>query len=176
MLCAIAKVDPAARERLLKLEQIPERFGFPPREVYGHITLATYVGDDEAGFIASCKGILSGHRKFSVSYEKVEAWVSAFGMRSLVVAVPRKEPAMVAIQKEISGKWSEHLNEWTQEDVWSPHTALLYIPGTDLDAVAEAMQEEFEPFAAQIDRIEFSRVHENEGKSTYEIVDFIELQ
>ena len=176
MLCAIIKVNSAARERLMKLEQIPERFGFPPRNLHGHITLATYIGDDEEEFISSCKAILSGYGKFPVYYDKVEAWISTFGARSLIVAVPRKEHTIVAIQKEISQQWSAYLNEWTQEDVWNPHTSLLYVSGTDLDAVAEAMQEEFEPFVTEIDRIEFSSIHENEGKFTYETVDFIELQ
>lgn len=176
MLCAIVKLDPAARDRLMKLEQIPERFGFPPRNLHGHITLATYIGDDEEGFISSCKAILSGHGKIPVYYDKVEAWTSTFGARSLIVAVPRKEQMITTIQKEISRQWSAHLNEWTQEDTWTPHTSLLYVSGTDLDAVAEAMQEEFVPFVTEADRIEFSRIQEIEGKFSYETVDFIELQ
>ena len=176
MLCVIVKVNSAARERLMKLEEIPERFGFPPRNLHGHITLATYIGDDEKEFISSCKAILSNYGKFPVYYDKVEAWISTFGARSLIVAVPRKEPTIVSIQREISRQWSAYLNEWTQEDVWNPHTSLLYVSRTDLTAVAEAMQEEFEPFAAEIDQIEFSRVQEIEGKFTYETVDFVELQ
>lgn len=176
MLCAIVKVNSTARERLMKLEQIPERFGFPPRNLHGHITLATYIGDDEDGFISSCKAILSNYGKFPVYYDKVEAWISTFGARSLIVAVPRKEPTIVAIQREISRRWSAYLNEWTQEDVWNPHTSLLYVSGVDLDDIAEAMQEEFEPFVAEIERIEFSSIQEIEGKFTYEIVDSIELQ
>ena len=176
MLCAIIIIDADAADRLLKVERIAERFGCPPKHVHGHITLATYTGDDEEGFISSCKTILSGFGKFPVYYDKVEAWESMSGVKTFIVAVPRKEHTIVALQKEISKGWSADLNEWTREDAWNPHTSLVHVPGTDLSDVAEAMQAEFEPFAAQIDRIEFTRVYENEGKWSYEIADFVELQ
>ena len=172
MLCAIVIIDSAATERLVKLEQTAERFGIPPQDVHGHVTLATYVGDDEDAFISSCKSILSDYRKFPVYYDAIEAWVCKSGMKSLIVAAPRKEPVIVAIQREISRSWSADLNDWTREERWRPHTSLLYVQGADLSPVAEAMQEEFEPFVTQADRIEFSRVLEN----GYEVVDFVELQ
>ena len=71
MLCAIVIIDSAATERLVKLGQTAERFGIPPQDVHGHVTLATYVGDDEKAFISSCKSILSSYRKFPVYYEKL---------------------------------------------------------------------------------------------------------
>lgn len=176
MLCVIAIIDSAATARLIKAEQIAEHFGIPSQNVHGHITLATYIGNDEERFISSCKRILSNHGKFPVYYDKIEAWTSTSGASSFIVAVPRKEHTLVAIQKEISKEWSAYLNKWTQESVWNPHTSLLYIPGADLDIVAEAMQEEFEPFVTQISRIEFTHVYENEVESSIEIVDFFELQ
>ena len=176
MLCAIIIVDAAATDRLLRVRQIAERFGYPPKEVHGHITLATYTGDDEEGFISSCRAILSKFGKFPVYYDKVEAWEAVSGVKTFIVAVPRKEHTIVALQKEISRVWAADLNEWTRGDVWSPHTSLIHVPGKDLSDVAEAMQEEFEPFAAKIDRIEFTRVYENEGKWSYEIADSVELQ
>lgn len=172
MLCAIAIIDPAATERLAELEQAAKRFDIPPQDVHGHITLAAYTGEDEEAFISSCKSILAGYGKFPVYYDAVETWICKSGMKSFIGAFPRKEPVIMAIQKEIAGRWSAYLNEWTQENKWNPHTSLLYVQGADLSAVAEAMQEMFEPFAAQVDRIEFSRVHEN----GYEIIDFFELQ
>ena len=172
MLCVIAIIDPAASARLAKLEQIAGRFGVPPQGVHGHITLATYTGDEEAAFLASCKAVLAGCGKFSVRYEDIQLWTAASGARSVLVAAPRKEGGIAAVQKAVARGWSEQLNEWTREDVWTPHTTLLYVPGADLDRIAGAMREEFEPFFARIDRIEFSRVYEN----GYEIVDFIELQ
>lgn len=176
MLCVIAIIDSAATERLTKLRRTAERFGIPPRIVHGHITLASYIGADEEGFAASCKAILSGYGKFPVYYDKIETWASTSGVKSLIVAVPRREPVLAALQKEISGGWTADLNRWTKEDAWNPHTSLLYVPGTDLSAAAGAMGREFEPFAAQVDRIELTHVYENEGKSSIEIIDFIELE
>lgn len=159
MICAIAKIDPASTERLAKLRRMANDFGISPRELHGHITLATYTGEDEAGFIASCKTILSGYQKFTVRYDKVEIWASVPESESIIVAAPRREPVMAAIQKEIAQTWAADLNEWTQENVWRPHTTLLYAPGADLPSIAAAMQKEFAPFTAQVDRIEFSRVN-----------------
>lgn len=176
MLCAIIIVDADATERLARIEQIAERFGYPPKNVHGHITLATYTGDDEESFISSCKAILSKFGKFPVYYDKIEAWEGMPGVKTFIVAVPRKEHTIVSLQKEISKAWSADLNEWTREDTWSPHTSLIHVPGTDLSDVAEAMQGEFEPFAAQIDRIEFTHVYESEDKCTFEIADFVKLQ
>ncbi len=176
MLCAIVIVDSEAEARLLKVEKIAERFGFPSKNVHGHITLATYMGDDEEAFMSSCKSILSGYGKFPVYYDKVEAWASVSGVKTFIVAVPRKEPVIVNIQKEISQSWSTDLNKWTREDAWNPHTSLMHIPGVDLSDVAEAMQKEFKPFVAQIDRIEFTRVFEDEDKCSFETAGLIKLQ
>lgn len=159
MICAIAKIDPASTERLAKLRRMANDFGVFPRELHGHITLATYTGGDEAGFIASCKAVLSGYQKFTVRYEKVEIWASVPESESIIVAAPQREPVMAAMQKEIARTWAADLNERTQENVWRPHTTLLYAPGADLTAIAAAMQREFAPFTAQVDRIEFSRVN-----------------
>jgi len=172
MLCAIAIIDSTATARLAKWTRVAEHFGIAPQSVHGHITLAAYVGDDEESFISSCKAILSNYGKFYVCYDRVEAWSCRSGTKSLIAAVPRKEHAIAAIQKEIAKNWSPYLNEWTQTDVWCPHTSLLYVQGADLSAAAEAMQEEFEPFAAEINRVEFSRVYEN----GYAIIDCAALK
>lgn len=176
MLCVIIIVDTDTTARLTKTEQIAERFGYPPKKVHGHITLATYTGKNEEDFLSSCKEILSGYEKFPVYYDKVEAWTSTPGVKSFIVAVPRMDHAIVTLQKEISQNWTADLNQWTQANQWHPHTSLLHAPGVDLSAVAEAMQAEFEPFTAQIDRIEFTHVFEDENKCSFETVDCIELQ
>lgn len=170
MLCAIAKIDPVSTGRLAKLRRMANDFGIFPRELNGHITLAAYTGGDEAGFIASCKAILSGYQKFTVRYEKVEIWASVPESESIIVAAPQREPVMAAVQKEIARTWAADLNEWTQADVWRPHTTLLYAPGADLAAIAAAMQREFAPFTAQVDRIKFSRVN-----GEIKTIDFAEL-
>lgn len=168
MLCAIAILDEAARERLAQLAQLTERFGIPPRNIHGHITLATYVGENESGFVSSCKKRLSAHEKFSVWYDRIEIW----GPPEIIVAAPRKDHGIAAIQKEISRRWEQYLNEWTKADVWQPHTTLVTNPQADFQAILETMREMFEPFAAMVERIEFSRVYEQ----GYEIVDCVELR
>lgn len=167
MLCAIAKIDPASSGRLATLAKLTDSFGIPPRNVHGHITLATYTGDDEGRFISSCKTVLSGYGKFSVCYDKIEVWSPS----TIIVAVPQKGEAIAAIQRGIAKDWAAYLDKWTQEDVWQPHTTLVTDPQADFDAIAKVMQEEFEPLTAQVDRVEFSRVYEN----GYEIIDFIKL-
>ena len=58
MLCVIAKIDNAARERLNELCKVVEEFDLPVRYLYGHITLGSYIGKNEADFIAQCKTAL----------------------------------------------------------------------------------------------------------------------
>ena len=126
MLCAITIIDSKSQERLAQLESIPTFWGFPSKNIHGHITLATYTGEDEIGFIASCKKLLSGYAKFFVCYDRIQLWTSSSGARSVIVAAPRREGTIDAIQKQISKVWAADLNEWTQADVWNPHTTLLY--------------------------------------------------
>lgn len=174
MLCVIAKIDSSARERLIKLHQIAERFGIPPRNVDGHITLATYIGHEEDRFISFCKAILAGHAKFSICFDKIEVFASS----SVIVAVPQAENAMAAIQKEIARQWAADLNEWTQEHTWHAHTTLVNDPQADLctiaelNVIAEAMQENLGSLVAQVDGIEFTRRYEDGFKR----IDFIELR
>lgn len=168
MLCVIAKIDSASKERLANIRSIVERFGITVRELYGHITLATYIGDAEEQFVSSCKGLLACQEAFPVFYDKVEV----FPVSSMIAASPRKDKNISAINKKIAENWAEQLNDWTQEAKWYPHTTLLYQPQADLYAIAEAMQEEFKPFEAWVERIEFSHVNEN----GYEIIDCIELR
>lgn len=167
MLYVIARIDPAARKRITRMRQLAVPFGIAPREVHGHITLAGYTGGDEGKFVSSCKTILSGYGKFSVRYDEIKLFAST----SAIVAAPRKDGALDAIQREISNAWEAGLNEWTRREVWQPHTTVAYHPTADLEAITEIMREEFEPFTAEVSRIEFSR--EYDGR--YEIIDFIEL-
>ena len=167
LLYVIAMIDPAARERLTQLRRLAAPFGIPPRDLHGHITLAAYAGEDEGRFIASCKAVLARYGQFSVAYDKIELFAST----SAVVAAPRKEGPLDAIQREITERWAADLDQWTRRDVWRPHTTLAYHPTADLGAVAGAMRAEFEPFAARVERVEFSREFENR----YEIIDSIKL-
>lgn len=167
MLYVIAMIDPAARRRLTGLRELAAPFGIPPRDLHGHITLAAYAGEDEGRFIASCKAVLARYGQFSVEYDKIELFAST----SAVVAAPRKEGPLDAVQREIAERWAADLDQWTRRDVWRPHTTLAYHPAADLDAAAGAMRAEFAPFSARVSRVEFSR----ECGNRYEIVDSMEL-
>lgn len=167
MLYVIAMIDPAARARMTGLRWLAAPFGIPPRDLHGHITLAGYDGGDEDGFLLSCKAILSRYGKFSVSYDRIEIFAST----SAIVAAPRKEGPLDAIQREIAERWGGALNQWTQREIWRPHTTLAYHPTADLEAIAEVMRAEFEPFTAQVDRVEFSR----ESGDQYEIIGSVEF-
>lgn len=168
MLCVIAKIDAAARERLSTLQHLAEKSGIAVRNLYGHITLATYVGNEEEKFVSSCKAILSGCSVFTVRYDKIEVLSDT----SIIVASPAMTDEITDIQRKIAKVWEEYLDEWTRKNKWYPHTTLVYDSRADLASIAEIMQSKFAPFDAQIGRIEFSRVKEK----GYEIVDFIELQ
>ena len=162
MICAIALIDPGSTERLSKLRRLTTRFGIPPRDVHGHITLASYIGGDEDGFISSCKAILSRYGAFSVPYDRVEIFDSS----AVIVASPRKDGPLDAMQKDISEVWAAGLNEWTRRDMWRPHTSLFYSRQVELEPILKAMRKVFEPFAAQVDQIEFSYVDEEDRIKT----------
>ena len=63
MLCVIAKIDSESKNRLIELQQ---SLGIPVPKLYGHITLAAYIGEDKGAFISSCKEILLGYSAFPV--------------------------------------------------------------------------------------------------------------
>ena len=63
------------------------------------------------------------------------------------------------------------MNHWTQSDIWLPHTTLLQDSQADLDRLLQILQSTFEPFEANVVRLEFSAVRPD----GYEIVDFVDL-
>ena len=156
MLCVIARIDPGARERLAALRKTAEAWDSRRGELYGHITLVTYVGDEEERFIASCRALLSGRRAFSVRYGGIEILPAT----SILVASLEKEGELLSLHGEIAEKWSGGLDRWTGDERWKPHTTLLYDPDGDLTAAAAALEKRFVPFSARVERIEFSRVEE----------------
>lgn len=104
MLCVIAKIDPKSKARFLKLQGKIEKLGISVKALHGHITLVSYIGEDEAAFIASCKEILSSCKVFPVCYDKIEVLASS----CIVVASPRKEGVLEAMQGR-SPKMGERL-------------------------------------------------------------------
>ena len=103
MLCVIAKIDPKSKARFLKLQGKIEKLGISVKALHGHITLVSYIGEDEAAFIASCKEILSSCKVFPVCYDKIEVLASS----CIVVASPRKEGVLEAVQRKIAEKWAK---------------------------------------------------------------------
>lgn len=152
MLCVIAKIDPKSKARFLKLQGKIEKLGISVKALHGHITLVSYIGEDEAAFIASCKEILSSCKVFPVCYDKIEVLASS----CIVVASPRKEGVLEAVQRKIAEKWAKDLPDYMQ---------------ADLGKIAQHLEENFEPFCGEVQTIEFSRVE----KVGYTIVDTVEL-
>lgn len=167
MLCAIAKIDPQSREQLWTLQKTAKRFGFSVRNVYGHITLAAYIGDEDDAFIASCKKIASNYKAFEVCYDRIEV----LSATSIIVASPQNENELPGLHHDIAAQWGACLDCWTGTELWKPHTTLVYSPQINLHPAAEAMEKEFVPFRARVEAIEFSRVTGN----GFQIVDHIDL-
>ena len=154
MLCVIAKLDKRSAEKLtaLKKAAVPEASTKP---LYGHITLAAYVGDDEAEFMAFCTSQLKGVPRFAVKYTHL----AVLEETSIVAALAEKTGTLAALHRRIAEVYGGSLNEWTGSDeVWLPHTTLLYDPKADLPAVCRKMAADFAPFTAGIVCIECSRV------------------
>lgn len=167
MLCVIAKLNGEATEKLMAIRKaaLSDAVVTP---LYGHITIATYVGDNEAQFIRFCKSLLAGMRSFPVRYEKI----AVLEATSIIVASPEKSGPLEALHLGIAEKYNRFLHPWTQIGQWYPHTTLLYGPGLDLHRICREMSAFFVPFSSQISLIEFSRVLE----SGYAIVDSVVLR
>lgn len=168
MLCVIAKLDPGAAEKLRKLQAAAAPLGARPAPVYGHITLATYLPDDDMEFIAGCKALLKGAAPFSVRFDRVELLPAT----SIIVAAPQRSGILLSLHDQIAAQYAPFLDQWTRDDRWYPHTTLLYDPQADLLQICRVMQTLFSPFEAAVRSIEFSRV----TKTGYEIAERLALQ
>ena len=167
MLCVIAKLDKRSTEKLTAVQKAaaPDA-GLKP--LYGHITLASYMGDDEAGFTAFCATLLKGVSRFAVKYTHL----AVLEETSIVAALAEKTGTLAALHRRIAEVYGSSLNEWTgSNEAWLPHTTLLYDPKADLQKVCREMARRFAPFAAEVVRVEFSRV----TPSGYEIIDRVAL-
>ena len=167
MLCAIAKLSAEAAEKLntLRNKILSEEQNRSP--LYGHITLATWLPEDDAVFAEACEAMLRGIRAFTVRYEKIEV----LKQTSILVATPAKSEELSALHSMLAGKFSDSLDQWTRDDTWYPHTTLLHDPAADLDSLCRAARKLFVPFEARIRRIELSKV----GSSGYTILKSIRL-
>ena len=163
MLCVIAKLPPEATEKLNALVKAVK----PSARLHGHITIATYLPEDDRAFMDACEEMLREYGPFTVRYGKIEV----LSKTSIIVATPSRANELVSLHSRISGSFGESLDQWTRGEDWYPHTTLLYDPTADLNALCAEMQKHFSPFETQISQIEFSKVEEKE----YTILKTIEL-
>ena len=168
MLCVIAKLPDEASERLRMLRDPilpPERTGAP---LYGHITIATYLPQDDSRFAKDCAETIRGYGPFAVRYEKLRV----LSRTSIIAALPSMTDQLASLHNRIAGRYGVSLDQWTAGRDWQPHTTLLYDPAADLHALCRKMQQGFVPFETRISHIELSEVRDN----GYTIRDIIVLR
>lgn len=168
MLCVIARLDEQAVSLLQELQSAAVQWGAAPRRIHGHITLVSYMGEDEQAFLAHCKQILRTTDMFSVEYEAL----TVLRETDIIVASPRKTDQLRELHRSLGSGYWERLDRWSQKEIWRPHTTLVYGLDLNLDQLCRLMWDRFHPFAAWVTKIEFSRV----TADGYEIVDFIDLK
>ena len=168
MICVIAKLPPDAVERLDLLRRTVVSDEQSVKPLYGHITLATCLPDNDEKFIRDCAGIVRGAPAFSVCYEKLEVLPET----SIIVATPSKPDALLALHGKITEKYCKLMDQWTCGSDWYPHTTLLYDPAADLNALCRNMQQHFVPFSARVSQVEFSKVEE----AGYTILKSVDLE
>ena len=154
MLCVIALLSPEADQSLTLLREaaLPGvQFTSP---LHAHITLATYLPEDTDVFIRSCAKMFGGTRSFTVRYEQVKV------LSDIIIAAPSMSPELISLHRRIADQYSEFLDQWTEGDLWYPHTTLYCNPEADLNAVCVEIRKHFVPFETRISEIEFSRVEE----------------
>ena len=165
MLCLIAKLDDAASAKLNALRKAVLPDNEQGRPVYGHITVASYQGEQETAFIRSCRELLAKISAFEIAYESVEVLKETH----IIVAKPGASETLTTLHRRIAEKHGDDLDPWTKADRWYPHTTLLNRPDTDLEQICSVMARHFSPFHAKVVRFELSRVLPD----GYEIVDQI---
>ena len=171
MLCVIAKLDELATGTLAAIQKNAFSDFTPSNPLHGHITLATYIGDNETEFMQFCKHLFVGLSPFTVEYKKIEVLEGTLDSAPIIVASPERAGSLEEVHRRIAAAYDSSLNQWTQTDSWYPHTTLLYKPGVDLHPICCKMAASFVPFSTHIRKIEFSRVLE----SGYDIIDQVEL-
>lgn len=167
MLCVIARIDDAAKARLDALCKLVKEFDLSARYLYGHITLVTYLGHEEAEFIEQCKAALSNQTAFSLFYNRIEILTPT----SIIVASPDITQELRSIHAQLIEVAPSDFDSWSSEELWYPHTTLFYHTEANLQAISERIKEDFVSFLAEVSRIEFSKVTD----CGYEIIDAITL-
>lgn len=167
MLCLIAKLDDASSAKLNAVRKAALPDNEEGRPVYGHITLASYKGEQEAAFVQSCKELLAKTPAFEIAYVSVEILKETH----IIVAKPEDSKMLTILHRCITEKHGDDLDPWTKGDRWYPHTTLFYGPAADLEQICCNMAGCFSPITAKVVRFELSRVLPD----GYELVDQIAL-
>ncbi len=166
MICAIARLSPDADEKLQSLRKAWMPAGRPLPAMHGHITLASYLPEDDAGFMRTCTEIYSRVPSFRVRYDKLEVLAET----SVIVAVPSGSEKLRSLHERAVKAFGSSLDRWTCGDSWIPHTTLIHDPAADLETVCRMMRHHFIPFEAEIRQIELSKV-ETTGYTVLKTID-----
>lgn len=167
LLCLIAKLDDAASAKLNAIRKAAFPDGGQGKQVYGHITLASYPGERETAFVRSCRELLAEIPAFEITYESLVILQETH----IIVAKPMDSEILTMLHRRIAEKHGDDLDPWTKGDRWYPHTTLFYGPGENLEQIRSVMTRHFSPIRAKVVRFELSRVLPD----GYEIVDRIAL-
>ena len=109
MLCVIAKLPEDASEklRLLRDSALPgERAGAP---LYGHITIATYLPEDDGSFAEACVRTIREYSSFTVRYEKLRVLCRT----SIIAALPSMTEELVSLHSRVADPYAASLDQWT---------------------------------------------------------------
>ena len=167
MLCLIAKLDDAASAKLNAIRKAVLPKSEQGKQIYGHITLASYPGERETAFVRSCRELLAEIPAFEITYESLVILQETH----IIVAKPMDSEILTMLHRRIAEKHGDDLDPWTKGDRWYPHTTLFYGPGENLEQIRSVMTRHFSPIRAKVVRFELSRVLPD----GYEIVDRIAL-
>ena len=167
LLCLIAKLDDAASAKLNAIRKAVLPESEQGKQIYGHITLASYPGERETAFVRSCRELLAEIPAFEITYESLVILQETH----IIVAKPMDSEILTMLHRRIAEKHGDDLDPWTKGDRWYPHTTLFYGPGENLEQIRSVMTRHFSPIRAKVVRFELSRVLPD----GYEIVDRIAL-
>ena len=154
MICAIAKLSDDATGILSAIRNTalsPEQTRIP---LYGHITLAAYLPEDDQPFVDACVRMFQGYPSFSVYYERLEV----LPQTSIIVASPLVSDDLLVLHSMIVNAFDGSLDQWTGSVSWHPHTTLFHDPAADLNQLCRSMRQRFVPFVARVEQIQLSKV------------------
>ena len=138
MIEVILKLDKSSRARLSWIQSFAASFGIVPKPIYGHISLGSIPDEDLIAYKESMKG----QAVFSVDMDRIDILPNA----PVIAAMAVKSDALEEIHRTV-----------TADGNWIPCVELLRDSVMNLSWVRTAMAGMFQPFSAQIERIEFMK-------------------